>query len=260
VVQTLEDYAYPLLGPLPVEKIDTTLVMRAVEPIWQDKPPSAMRLRGRIETILDWATPRGYRRGDNPARWKAHIENLLPKRETLRAVKHHAALPYREITQFVAALRQHDDAGARALGLVILTGARTNEVLQAPWREFEPLQNRLWTIPAERMKEGKREQKVPLSEAAMAILEKQAAIRTNDYVFPGSYGAKHVGQNLLLQVLARLDRSDLTAHGFRTTFPIGLPRKPALTATRSRWHWCIRSQMRLKRPTAEEICLKSAGS
>ena len=120
------------------------------------------------------------------------------------------------IAEFVADLRQHDDAGARALELVILTAARTNEVVQARWREFDR-KDRLWTIPAERMK-GKREHKVPLSDAAMAILAKQDAIRSNDFVFPGSYGAKHVGANLLGQALKRLGHGDLTMHGFRSTF------------------------------------------
>jgi integrase len=204
-------------GALPIDALDVRLILRVLEPIWQDKPETAKRLRGRLETVIDWATTRGYRLRDNPARWKGHLENLLPKREKLRAVKHHPALPYREIAGFVADLRQHDDAGARVLELVILTGARSNEVLQAPWREFDR-PNRLWTIPAERMKKGEREHRVPLSDAAMAILDKQDAVGTNDYLFPGCYGAKHVGQNLLLQTLRRLGRTDLKAHSFRSTF------------------------------------------
>ena len=158
-----------------------------------------MRVRGRVETVLDWANARGYRDSDNPARWKGHLANLLPKRDKLRAVKHHPALPYRDIARLVAELRQHDDVGARALELAILTAARSKEVLQAPWSEFE-LQQRLWTIPAERMK-GKREHKVPSSDAALAVLKKQAALRSNDHVFPGAYGAKHAGTNLRVSVV-----------------------------------------------------------
>lgn len=191
--------------------------MRVLEPIWHQKPETAKRVRGRVELVLDWAKTRGYRDGDNPARWKGHIQNLLPKREKLSAVKHHPALPYREVAELIAELRQHDSAGARALELLILTAARTSEVLAARWSEFEPLEARLWTIPAARMKGGK-EHRVPLSDAAMAILERQQATRSNDYVFPGTSGAQHAGPNTLSQTLQRLGRSDVTTHGFRSTF------------------------------------------
>lgn len=216
-VRTLQDYAYPLIGTLPVDKIDTGLVMRVLEPIWHQKPETAKRVRGRIELVLDWAKARGFRGGENPARWKGHIQNLLPKRDQLRAVKHHPALPYREIARFIAELRQLDSAGARALELLILCASRSSEVLEARWEEFK-LEERVWVIPAARMKGGK-EHRVPLSGAAMAILEKQAAIRTNNYVFPGAYGAKHIGTNALSQmILKRLGRADVTPQGFRSTF------------------------------------------
>ena len=140
-------------------------------------------MRGRIESILDWATARGYRQGENPARWRGHLENLLPKRSKVRRVEHHAALPYAEIGAFMAELRAQEGVAARALEFAILTAARTGEVIGARWAEIN-LAERLWTVPAERMKAGK-EHRVPLSDAALAIVETMAAIRSGDFVFPG---------------------------------------------------------------------------
>src|ERR1700686_4521073 len=151
MVVSLTAYAYPLIGNLPVQAVDVALVMKAVEPIWTEKPETASRVRGRIESVLDWATARGYRQGENPARWRGHLENLLPKRSKLRRVEHHAALPYAEISAFMAELRQQEGVAARALEFAILTAARTGEVIGARWDEINTAE-RLWIIPAERMK------------------------------------------------------------------------------------------------------------
>src|SRR5689334_20318728 len=162
---TLETYVCPQFGDLPVQAIDTGLIMKSIEPIWTTKPETASRVRGRIEAVLDWAAARGYRAGDNPARWRGHLENLLPKKTKVRAVEHHAALPYAEIGAFMAELRQQDGIAARPLEFAILTAARTSEVLGAKWDEidFDAL---LWVVPASRMKAYK-EHRVPLSEPAL---------------------------------------------------------------------------------------------
>jgi integrase len=214
--QTLEDYVYPAFGSLPVQAIDVALVMKAVEPIWTVKPETAGRVRGRIEAVLDWATARGYRQGENPARWKGHLENLLPKKSKVRRVEHHAALPYAEIAEFMAELRKQEGVAALALELTILTAARTGEVLGARWDEINP-DGLLWIVPAERMKAGK-EHRVPLSDAAMKIIEKMAAIRLSDYIFPGQRTSRPLSQMAMRMLLRRMGRGDLTAHGFRSTF------------------------------------------
>jgi integrase len=152
--------------------------MKAIEPIWTIKPETASRVRGRIESVMDWATARGHRKGENPARWKGHLENLLPKRSKVARVEHHAALPYAELPGFMAELRQQNGKAARALEFAILTAARTGEVIGATWAEID-FEARLWTVPAGRMKAG-REHRVPLSEAAMGILQPLHEARTRD--------------------------------------------------------------------------------
>lgn len=151
---TLATYAYPTLGALPVNAIDTGLVLGVFEPIWATKTETASRVRGRIEAVLDWARTRGYRDGENPARWKGHLDHLLPKKSKVRKVRHHAALPYEEIAAFMAELRQQEGTSARALEFAILTAARTGEVLSAKWNEID-IDKKLWTIPADRMKAGR---------------------------------------------------------------------------------------------------------
>lgn len=213
---TLSTYVYPSFGALPVQAVDVGLVMMAVEPIWATKPETAGRVRGRIESILDWATARGYRQGENPARWRGHLENLLPARSKVRRVEHHAALPYPEIGAFVIELRQQEGVAARALEFAILTAARTGEVIGARWDEIN-IAARLWTIPAERMKAAK-EHRVPLSDAALAIVNAMAAIRTGDHVFPGGRAGRPISNMAMLMLLRRMGRGDLTAHGFRSSF------------------------------------------
>jgi integrase len=215
---TLSAYVYPVFGSLPVQAVDVGLVTKALEPIWHSKPETASRVRGRIETVLDWATVREYREGDNPARWRGHLDKLLPLRAKVRKVVHHPALPYDHMGEFVAALRQQEGIAARALEFLILTAARTGEVIGAQWSEFD-LAEKLWTVPADRMKASK-EHRVPLSPAAVAIIEQMKSSRVDgaDFVFPGGKHGRPLSNMAMLKLLKRMGRSDLTAHGFRSTF------------------------------------------
>jgi integrase len=212
---TLATYVSPVFGNLPVGSIDVALVMKVVEPIWATKPETASRVRGRIESVLDWAGARGFRDSDNPARWKGRLENLLPRRSKVRAVKHHAALPYVEISGFMHSLRERNAVAARGLEFAVLTAARTGEVIRSKWSEID-FKASIWTIPAERMKSG-REHRVPLSDAAVALLQGMLKVRQNDYVFPGNRHAT-LSKMAFLILLQRMGRDDLTAHGFRSTF------------------------------------------
>jgi integrase len=220
---TLGTYVYPVMGDLPVDAIDTALVMKVLEPIWQTKPETASRVRGRIEAVLDWAKAADYRNGENPARWRGHLQNLLMKpssaakaaRRSKGRSEHHAALPYREIGAFIAELRQQEGVAARALEFAILTAGRTNEVLGARWEEFTD--ERIWTVPAERMK-GAKEHRVPLSRPALAIVKKMEQSRDGDFVFPGDNPGRPLSNMSMLMLLRRMGRGDLTAHGFRSTF------------------------------------------
>lgn len=219
---TLATYVYPVFGDLPVQAIDTPLVMKALSPIWTSKPETASRVRGRIESVLDWAKAMGYRDGENPARWRGHLDNLLPKKSRVeKAVReaagrgdHFAALPYAELPAFIAELRQRDGMAARALEFAILTTGRTGEVLGARWSEID-VNGRLWVIPGNRMKAG-REHRVPLSAAAAALLF--GLERQGDLVFHGMRPGSPLSNMALLMLLRRMGRGDLTAHGFRSTF------------------------------------------
>jgi integrase len=211
---TLATYCYPVFGEVAVGAIDVGLVLKAVEPIWTTKPETAGRVRGRIEVILDWATARGYRTGDNPARWKGHLDKLLPARSKIQRVKHHAALPYGEVPSFVALLREREGLSARALEFLILTAARTSEAIGARWSEID-LANQVWIIPPDRMKGG-REHRVPLSDRAVEILE--GLPHEGEFVFPGARAGKPFSNMALLTTLRRMGRGDLTAHGFRSSF------------------------------------------
>jgi integrase len=217
---TLDTYARPVLGNLGVAVVDTGAVMRVLEPIWREKPETASRLRGRIESVLDYATARGWRRGDNPARWRGHMDNLLPSRAKLARVEHHAALPWREIGSFMAALAKQEGVAALALRFAILTAARTGEVIGARWSEID-ITAGVWLVPADRMKAG-REHRVPLSDAASDVLRELAKPRANPkvdgFVFPGGKVGKPLSSMALLMLLRRIKRGDLTAHGFRSTF------------------------------------------
>jgi integrase len=213
---TLGTYVYPTFGDVPVQAVDTGLVTKAIEPIWPVIPETAGRVRGRIESILDYASVNGWRQGENPARWRGHLEKLLPRKSSVRPVEHHPALPYGEIAEFMIELRRREGIAARAFEFLILTAARTGEVIGARWSEIDHAA-KLWTIPGERMK-GRREHRVPLSNAALAILDAMTEIRQGDFVFPGGNANRPLSNMSLLMTLRRMGHPDLTAHGFRSTF------------------------------------------
>ena len=212
---TLQKYAYPHFGSLPVADIDIALVMNALRPIWTKKTETASRVRGRIEAILDWATVNEYRTGENPARWKGHLEHALPAPQKVAKVKHHPALPYSDVAAFVSDLRGREGVSARALEFAILTAARSGEVIGAQWSEID-LENALWTIPGERMK-AEREHRVPLSDRAIEILRSLPHEKSNNFVFIGSR-KKGLSSMALGMTLRRMNWSDITVHGFRSTF------------------------------------------
>jgi integrase len=204
-------------GSCQVADVDTALVMLVIQPMWNAKAVTASRIRNRIESVLDWATTSGYRKGDNPARWKAHIENLLPARTKIARIEHHAAMAPKDVADFLAEMRAKEGkaAAAKALEFLVYAASRTEEVVGATWPEFD-LVARVWTIPGTRMKGG-REHRVPLSRAAMEIVE---GMRGRDpvLVFPDDNG-KRLGKMRLLRVLERMGlRGAATVHGFRSTF------------------------------------------
>ena len=215
---TLAAYAVPVMGGLSVQAVDTALVLKVLEPIWTTKPETAGRVRGRIESILDWAKVRGYRAGENPARWRGHLDKLLPARSKVQKVKHHAALPYAELPSFLVRLREQEGIAARALEYAILTAARTGEIIGAQWFEMDLL-DKTWTLPATRMKAG-REHRVPLSARALAILQEMQPHRQAEdaFVFPGGKNGRPLSNMAFLMLLRRMGLGDVTAHGFRSSF------------------------------------------
>jgi integrase len=217
---TLKTYAAPVIGSLPVQSIDTGFVMKLLEPLWTTKPETASRLRGRIEAVLDWAAARDYRSGENPARWRGHLDKLLPQRSKVRKVKHHAALPYAELPNFLVALSEQDGVAARALEFTILTAARTGEAIGSTWGEINWTE-KLWTVRGTRMKGG-REHRVPLCHRAQTILmELKPADLPNaaeQFIFSGSKASRPLSNMAFLMLLRRIGRVDLTVHGFRSSF------------------------------------------
>jgi integrase len=217
---TIDAYANPVFGDVPVANVEIAHVLTALEAIWLTKPETANRLRGRIEKVLDFAKAHGWRSGENPAAWKGNLALTLPARSKVRKVEHHAALPWREIGDFIIALRNQPGTGARALRFANFVAARSGEVRGACWREID-LSTATWVIPARRMK-GDREHRVPLSEPALAILREMAVTRLTDdadaLVFPGRDLKSPLSDMSLTAVLRRMKRGDLTAHGFRSTF------------------------------------------
>jgi integrase len=216
---TLSVYAYPEIGALPVSAVDTALVLRILEPIWSTKRETASRLRGRIEVILDWARVAGYRQGENPARWRGHLDHLLA-RKSKRSTRHHPAMAYKDLPAFMQELRTRDSISARALEFTILTAARTGEAIEAKRSEVDR-EARVWTVPAERMKAG-RGHRVPLSDRAFAILEALPEIEGCPYLFPSSAlfpdGSTRPLSNMAMLELLRGMRPGLTVHGFRASF------------------------------------------
>ena len=226
--QSLEAYAFPHIGSVPVALVDTAGVMRALDPIWRTKSETALRLRGRIESVLDYAAAHGWRTGDNPARWRGHLSNLLPAPRTVAKVEHHAALPYANVAAFLARVAGEGGTAAVALRFVVLTACRTSEALGATWGELDR-DGATWTVPGARMKAG-REHRVPLSAPVLGILATMALAGTEPtaFVFPGSTGgraaakgkakAKPLSNMAMTALLKRMERGDLTVHGFRSTF------------------------------------------
>jgi integrase len=210
---TLKIYAKPLRH-LPVDQVDTAAVLEVLQSIWLTKPETASRLRGRIERVLDAAKAKGHRTGENPALWRGHLDHLLPKRQKLTR-GHHAALPYAALPAFVASLRAREAVAALGLEFLILTAARSGEVLGATWDEID-LAAKVWTVPASRMKAG-REHRVPLSAQGIAVLEKAKALRTGDYVFPGRSRDGQLS-SMAFEMLLRRMKAEVTSHGFRSTF------------------------------------------
>ncbi len=211
---TLTDYASPTVGKLAVADVDTGLVRKILDPIWKEKTVTAKRLRARIESILDWAKVAGYRTGDNPARWKGHLDKMLAAPGKVTKAGHFAALPWTEVGQFMVELRQQQGIAARGLEMAVLTAARSGEIRGATWAEID-LDGALWTIPAERMK-AEREHRIPLSKQAVTLLK--AMPRNGALVFPGAKEGKSLSDMSLTAVLRRMKRSDITVHGFRSTF------------------------------------------
>jgi integrase len=213
---TLAQYAYPVIGDLPVSVIETGYVTQILRPIWSNKTATASRLRGRIEAVLDFAKVHGWRAGENPARWKGHLQNVLASPAKASRGSHHAALPWREICGFMAELTKQPGIGALALRFAILSAARAGEVLGAQWSEID-LKERVWTVPADRMK-AEREHRIPLSGVALEVLHEVAKLGTTGFVFPGQRRQGHPAAVLMWTVLRRMGRDDLTVHGFRATF------------------------------------------
>jgi integrase len=212
---TLEVYASPVIGQLPVDQIELAHIIRILEPIWTTKTETAKRLRGRIESVLAWATVGGYRTGDNPARWKNNLDVLLAKPGRVRKVKHHRAMPFDQLPKFINALRQIPGTSARALEFLILTATRSGEVRGASWDEVD-LQSAVWIIPPERMK-AKREHRVPLSSEAVALLRTLPRFQGSPLIYPAPRTRGPMADMALLQVVRRMG-VDAVPHGFRSTF------------------------------------------
>ena len=213
---TLEAYAFPTMGDVAVSAIDSEIVLKVLRPIWSKKTETASRVRGRIETVLDWAKANDKRGGENPARWRGMLDQVLPKRFKVQAVRHHAALPYPEVGPFMRDLKGQAGVAASALQVLILTATRTSEVVFAKWSEFD-LHAKTWIIPGERTKSGKPH-RVPLTGTAINVLKTLEHPEQGSWVFPGDKHRKPLSTNALLALLRRMERTDITAHGFRSTF------------------------------------------
>jgi integrase len=215
---TLATYAYPIFGALPVQEVDTGLVSKALDPIWHIKPETASRLRQRIEAVLDWATVREYRTGENPARWNGHLEKVLPHRSKVRAVKHHAALPYADLPAFWRDLSAKETLSAKALAFTVLTAARSGETRGAAWAEID-LDQAIWTVPGERTKSG-RLHRVPLTAPALALLRSLTHLSDSpvDLVFPNPQFRPLSDTAMRKYLQDDMGKSGLTVHGFRSTF------------------------------------------
>ena len=213
---TLKTYASPVFGDLSVQAVDEVLVLEVLEPIWHTKTETATRIRNRIELVLDWARARKYRTGENPARWRGHLDKLLPKRSKIAPPRNHPALPYVDAPAFMERLRVRAGVAAKAMEFVILTAARVSEAVNATWDEVD-IQNRVWTVPGERMK-AKRAHRVPLSHTALKVLAEMKQLSQGTCVFPGWRIKRPITGAAVLKVLREMGYSELTVHGFRSTF------------------------------------------
>ena len=212
---TLDQYVYPFIGELSIATIDTDLIIKCLQPIWTTKTETASRIRGRVERIFDWALARGFRTAPNPARWKGHLDKLLPSAMKIKRVEHFRAMPLDEVSAFCNRLRNETGIASRALEFTILTAARTNEVLGAKWEELD-LDQKVWTIPAERMK-ANSEHQVPLSSRAIEILLGMRTQNNSEYVVAGRKPDKPLSNMAMLKVLRKM-KVKATTHGFRSTF------------------------------------------
>ena len=212
---TLDTYAFPVMGDLSVQDIDVGLVMKVLEPIWFGKTETASRVRQRIENILDWAKARNYRTGENPALWRGHLDKLLPKRSKVQKVQHFNAMPYADLPEYFRSLRKIDTLAAKTLAFTILTATRSNEARGAKWNEIN-LQTGTWIIPDERMK-ADRPHRVPLTRDCMKILKEVEPFKTGALVFPGLRKGKSISDAALLKLLKQTHPA-LTVHGFRSSF------------------------------------------
>ncbi|WP_218119554.1 tyrosine-type recombinase/integrase [Roseospirillum parvum] len=214
IESALARYASPELGRMNVQDIELAHIVRVLEPHWQNKTETMTGVRARIEAVLDWSTVHGYRKGDNPARWKGFLDKVLPAPAKIKTAKHFDSMPYAEIPEFMAALKDRAGMGARALEFAILTGARSKEIRGATWAEID-VGKRVWTIPAARMK-MRREHRVPLTDAALDVLERTGRGEMDGLVFPAPRG----GQLSDMSISAVLKRMEVpvTVHGFRSTF------------------------------------------
>jgi integrase len=230
---TLKTYADPVIGTVDLRDVDTGMVMQIIQPFWTTKTETASRVRGRIESILDWGKVQGYREGENPARWDGHLDHLLPERGKVRKVKPQPALPHKRIGEFMADLRARSSTSAKALEFTILTAKRTTEVIEVQWPEINK-DDKVWTIPAKRMK-GDRDHEVMLSDAAIGVLEHQWSIRSSKWVFPGGREGEPLSSAAMSELVKQMnaERKDvglppwvdpkqggraITVHGFRSTF------------------------------------------
>jgi integrase len=214
---SLEMYAFPVIGKLHVAAVDTGLILKIIEPMWQDQYQTASRVRGRIARVLDWATVREYRTGDNPARWTGHLSETLPTKGEFTKVEHHAALPYRDVPSFVGQLSQYQGIAPRSLEFLILSAARTSEVLNARWSEFD-FENRIWTIPDHKMK-ARKIHRVPLTDRMIELLKALPREGGADgIVFIGSKANTPQAKNTLSKLVTKTMGRDCTVHGFRSSF------------------------------------------
>lgn len=204
------------INGLPVAEIDTALIIKVLEPVWTEKPETAGRVRGRIERVLAWATVSGFRQGDNPARWRGHLKEMLPAKSKIHTVKHHAAMPYSSLPEFMGELRGREGVSARALEFTILNASRTGEVIGARWSEID-LAGKVWTIPADRMKAA-REHRVPLCDRSIKILQSLPREAGSEFVFIGSRTKRPLSNMAMAELLKGANSNGFTVHGFRSTF------------------------------------------